>query len=531
MQMSRKRINKLAPVLACLGLAATAMAGCSSEEMPKGNTESIESTQALTNLSYWVQMHADAAAIMKSYGEIAAIKEIESKTGVKIDFQHPAQGQGGEQFNLMMASTSLPDVVEYGWNNYPGGAQKAIRDGKIIPLNDYLDHAPNFKKLLDENPEWRKQASTDEGDIIGFPFIRPVRELQTFAGPVVRKDWLDKLDLSIPRTIDEWYTVLKAFKEQDPNGNGKADEIPIMIGSAELAFIGAFGIPGGFYHEGNTVKYGPVQPEFKQYLETMNLWYNEGLLDKDFAANDNKMYDAKMTGNQVGAAVMAVGGGVGRFMDLMESKEPEFKLVGAPSPTLKSGDKAIFGQMDNPIAGIFTAITGSNKQVVETVKFLDYFYSEEGRMIANFGKEGVSYTMDNGYPKFMDSVMNHPDGLPLAQSLKQHVLSAIAGPFLQDVRYMEQYAARPEQQEALTVWAEPSNEKRMPPVTIAREDNSRYASIMNDINTYKDEMIVKFIMGAEPLDKFDGYVVTMKNMGIDEAIEMQQSGLERYNNR
>lgn len=531
MQMSRNIINKLIPVITCLGLAATAMAGCSSEKMPKGSTESTESTQPLSNLSYWKQMHSDVAAIMKSYGEITAIQEIENKTGVKIDYQHPAQGQAGEQFNLMMASKSLPDVVEYTWNNYPGGAQKAIKDGKIIPLNDYLDDAPNFKKLLDENPEWRRQASTDDGDIIGFPFIRPVRKLQTHSGPVVRKDWLDKLDLPIPRTIDEWYTVLKAFKEQDPNGNGKADEIPIMMGAGELAFTGAFGIPNGFYHEGNTVKYGPVQPEYKQYLTTMNRWYNEGLLDKDFAANDSKMYDAKITGNQVGAAVMAVGGGMGRFMDLMESKEPQFKLVATPYPTLQSGDKPIFGQMDNQIVGIFTAITGSNKHVAETVKFFDYFYSEEGRMIMNFGKEGVSYTMDNGYPKYTDSVMNNPEGLPLAQSVKKHVLSADAGPFLQDVRYMEQYAARPEQQEALTVWAEPSNEKRMPPITIARENNSRYASIMNDIDTYKNEMIVKFIMGAESLDKFDEYVATMKSMGIDEAIQMQQSGLERYNNR
>ncbi|MGV2806805.1 ABC transporter substrate-binding protein, partial [Clostridium perfringens] len=128
--------------------------------------------------------------------------------------------------------------------------------------------------------------------------------------------------------------------------------------------------------------------------------------------------------------VMAVGGGMGRFMDLMESKEPQFKLIATPYPTSQSGGKPIFGQMDNQIVGIFTAITESNKHIAETVKFFDYFYSEEGRMIMNFGKEGTSYTMVDGYPKYMDSVMNNPEGLPLAQSLKQHVLSADAGPFL-----------------------------------------------------------------------------------------------------
>ncbi|WP_199615826.1 extracellular solute-binding protein [Paenibacillus alkalitolerans] len=534
MQKNRKIFRKLAIGLSILALSTTAIIGCSSEKTTQGDTGSkgsTGSTQALTSLTYWVEMHADAAAIMKSYAEITAYKEIVKNTGVTLEFQHPAQGQTSEQFNLMVASKSLPDVVEYRWNAYPGGAKKAIKDGKIIPLNDYLDNAPNLKRLFDENPEWRKQASTDDGDLIGFPFIRPDKKLQTFVGPVLRKDWLEKLGLTEPKTIDEWYTVLKAFKEQDPNGNGEADEIPIMIAAGDIAFTGAFGVPNDFYLEGGTVKYGPIQPEFKQYLATMNKWYKEGLLDKDFAANDSKMYDAKMTGNLVGAAVMTVGAGIGRFMDLMASKDPQFKLAAVSYPTVNPGDKPIFGQKDNPVTGQFAAITGNNKHIAETVKFLDYLYSDEGHMIMNFGKEGETYTLVDGYPKFTDTVMKNPDGMPLAQALKKHVMSAIQGPFVQDMRYLEQYLTKPEQKEALTVWTEPTNEKKMPPITIANEDNSRYTSIMNDVNTYKDEMIVKFIMGAESLDKYDEYVNTLKQMGIEEAIKIQQSGLERYNKR
>ncbi|WP_178075896.1 hypothetical protein [Paenibacillus oralis] len=184
-------------------------------------------------------------------------------------------------------------------------------------MNDYLDHAPNLKKLLDDHPEWRKMASTDNGDLIGFPFIREDVTQQVFLGPAIRKDWLDKLNLSVPTTIDEWYTVLKAFKEQDPNENGEADEIPILIPAGELAFAGAFGTPNDFYRENDTVKYGPIEPGFKEYLATMNQWYNEGLLDKDFATTDAKMTDAKITGNQVGSAVLFLNGGIGKYMDLM----------------------------------------------------------------------------------------------------------------------------------------------------------------------------------------------------------------------
>ncbi|WP_342760311.1 extracellular solute-binding protein [Paenibacillus sp. PK3_47] len=535
--MRKKKTGRLVTVLAVLTLAASAMSACgggattASDEPSSGKQGPAEQTQKLTKLSYWVELFPDAAAIMKSYGEVTAWKEIMAKTGVQVEFQHPAQGQLAEQFNLMVASNTLPDVVDYGWNLYPGGAQKAIRDKKIVPLNDYLDHAPNLKKLLDANPEWRKMSSTDDGNIIGFPFIREDITQQVFLGPAIRQDWLDKLNLASPTTIDEWYTVLKAFKEQDPNGNGQADEIPILIPAGELAFAGAFGTPNDFFQENNTVKYGPIEPGFKDYLATMNQWYSEGLLDKDFATTDNKMRDAKITGNQVGSAVLFLNGGIGKYMDLMKESQPEFKIAGTVYPTLNPGEKPVFGYGDNAVTGIFTAITGSNKNVVETVKFLDYLYSDEGKLTMNFGKEGETYTMVDNQPKYTDLILKNPDGLPVSQAFRKHVMGATSGPFVQDKRHSEQYTTKPEQKAAMELWSSPTHEKRMPPSTIAAEDSSRYASIMTDVNTYKDEMMLKFIMGAEPLDKFDEFVETLKGLGIDEAIQIQQAALERYNNR
>ncbi|MFB5676251.1 hypothetical protein ACE5KN_15195 [Paenibacillus terreus] len=81
------------------------------------------------------------------------------------------------------------------------------------------------------------------------------------------------------------------------------------------------------------------------------------------------------------------------------------------------------------------------------------------------------------------------------------------------------------------MWSNITQEKRMPPVSISVEDSSRYSSIMTDVNTFKDEMILKFIMGTEPLDNFDNYVEMLKGLGIEEAIQIQQAALERYNNR
>ena len=113
-----------------------------------------------------------------------------------------------------------------------------------------------------------------------------------FQGPIVRKDFLDKVGLPVPVTIDDWYTTLKAFKEKDPNGNGKADDIPLTLflyttGQFDIfkgasAFIGAWNTTYNFYQENGTVKYGPLDSQFKDFLATMAKWYKEGLIDPDF---------------------------------------------------------------------------------------------------------------------------------------------------------------------------------------------------------------------------------------------------------
>ncbi|NKI19747.1 extracellular solute-binding protein [Paenibacillus dendritiformis] len=535
--MNRHRAKRagIAILAALMALTLAACSGGSGSNAQEAN--GAQPPEKLTNLTYWVQMVSQVSATLKSYNEIEAYKELERVTGVKVDFQHPPEGQQAkEQFNLMLTSDKLPDVIEYSWTSYPGGPEKAIKDGKIIRLNDLIDqHAPNLKKVLEEHPDWKKEIMTDEGSIYAFPFIRSHDRLKVFLGPTIRQDWLDKLNLDMPTTIDEWYTVLKAFKENDMNGNGKADEIPLYLAKGDVdastGFLGAFGINAGFYQEGGTVKYGPTDPRFKEFLTLMNKWYREGLLDRDFATTDAKLLEAKITGGQIGAAVLYTGSGIGNYNTLMKDKDPNFHLVAAPYPVMKKGDKQIWGYKDFAYTGIGAAITTSNKNPVETVKWLDYAYSEEGTLLFNFGKEGVSYTMENGKPAFKREVLNNPNGLPLIQSMSQHNRATFSGPFMLDIRFDEQYTTSPDQLKSKEIWAEPTLELKLPRTTPNSEESSRYASIMNDINTYKDEMYLKFIMGQEPLDNFDKYVKTIEGMGLQEAIGIQQNALERYNQR
>ncbi len=141
---------------------------------------------------------------------------------------------------MMLASGEYPDIMEIDFYNHPGGPNKAISDGYIIALNDYMQYAPNLVKYLEEHPEVDKMCKTDDGTYYAFPFIRGDKSLIVFSGLMLIKDWLDDLGLEVPTTIDEWHTVLTAFK----NEKGAEAPLSFLVDSlkSSAAFAGAFDV-------------------------------------------------------------------------------------------------------------------------------------------------------------------------------------------------------------------------------------------------------------------------------------------------
>ncbi|RXZ82942.1 extracellular solute-binding protein [Paenibacillaceae bacterium] len=496
-----------------------------------GQTEEQGPVDYPSSLSYWVGLNANASATMADLGESKLYKHLEQVTGTKVEWRHPA-GDGAqveEQFNLMIASKKLPDVIERNWASVTRGPDDAINTGTILRLNELIDeHAPNLKKYLDDHPEIKKMVMTDEGNIYSFPFIRGHEKLNVFFGPIIRKDWLDKVQMEVPTTVDEWEQVLTAFKEQNNGQPPFVQTISHMkIGHA---FIGAFGIPLEFYNDNGTVKYGSMEPEYKEYLTLMNRWYKLGLFDPDFAAMDTQLMDSKITTGNVLSFVGYTGSGIGKYMGLME-KDPEFELVATPYPTLNKGDTAVWGQKDFPYTGIGAAITTAAKNPEQIVRWLDYAYSPEGHNLFNFGIEGESFNMVDGKPTYTDVILDNADGLPVTQSMAQYIRAVYNGPFVQDPGYIEQYLVLPSQQEALVHWEKATNQLRMPMVSHTADESRKIASIMTDLNVYHEEMMLRFIMGSTSLDEYDNYVNTLKSMGIEEVLKIQQTALERFAQR
>ncbi len=548
-----RKKNVLAVILSA-ALAAATLAGCGGTDnkdgLQTGNSQTgssqagssqTDSTQAETGsqsgtaLTYWCELNQNVSANYSNLGETPFGKEWQKETGITVEFQHPPANQGSEQFSLMLADGELPDLLEYAWMNYPGGPEKAIKDGNIYELTDIINqYCPNLRKYLDENPDIDRMIKTDEGHYYCFPFIRGDDRLCNTIGLMLRQDWLEELDMEVPTTIDEWHDVLVAFR--DKKGATAPLSWEYTMGSLTSAnpFAYAYGTCREFYlGDDGKIHFGPAEDGYKQYLELFHQWYGEKLIDQDLASLQLDQVSAKITSGQAGASIGWAGSRMGTWVNAAVQTNPDFMLVCAPYPTINKGDQPQMGQIDNryPNQGS-VAITTSCKDIEAAAKLMDFAYGEEGHMMFNFGIEGESYNMIDGYPTYTDVILNNPDGWSVAQSLSAYIRGNYNGPFVQDIRYLEQYYTIDTQKESNLIWGATNAAKyKVPPVTPTTEESKEYSTIMNEINTYRDEMTLKFILGDESLDKFDEYVKTLNELGLERALEIQNAALDRYNAR
>lgn len=563
--MRKNNLTKAGALLLAVTMAAAALTGCGSkndavkaeaensqttaqpeaagtqtaEASEEKKEEAAEFSYPVENggtLTYWMDLNSNVAANYSNMGETPFGKKLQENTGIQIEFQHPAVGQATEQFNLLLADTTLPDLIEYNWLGYSGGPEKAIQDAVIIPLNDVIDqYCPNLKAYLEANPEIDRMIKTDDGTYYCFPFIRGSDKLVTSTGAMIRGDWLEELGLEVPTTIDDWHDVLTAFKEK----KGAAAPFTYWYANESLTdnnpFAYAYGAPRGLYlAEDGTIHYGAVEDGYKEYLMTMNQWMSEGLIDVDLATLTNDQVAAKITNGSSGASFGWCGSGMGNWTTAGQATNENYMLVPAPYPTLQKGEIPEFGQKDNNyVKGGAVAITTSCEDVELAARLLDYGYSEEGTMLYNFGIEGESYTLDaDGNANYTDLILNNPDGLSITHAMGGYMRANYNGPFVQNERYAEQYYQFDSQKDAMDVWSNTNMKDHLiPPITPTVEESKEQAQYLTEINTYRNEMTLKFILGNASFDEWDEYVETIQGMNLDRVLEIQNAALERYHSR
>lgn len=472
------------------------------------------------------------SAICKDITETPFWKGLQERTGVKLE---ATIVENDNAMALLIAGGELPDIIWWRPNKYSGGVPQMIADKVLEPMTqEELDKwAPDLAALFASEDEMRRNTTTDAGEIFGFPLAYGDPSLQVSAGLICRADWLEKLDMEVPKTPEQFLDMLRAFK------NEMGAEAPMIgyPGDYKAVFgdngyvTSAFGLPTTkFYQEDGVVKYGYAQPEYKEVLKFVKTMYDEGLIPKDYMTTEGSVIKANMYDGVSGCMWGAVGSGIGTYLKENAETNPEFDLVAIGPLVAKEGDRAMYGSQTGK-THVFTAfITPQCKNKELAMKVLNYGYSEEGNMYFNFGIEGESYEMINGYPTYTEVITNNPDGLTMQQGLAQYVRAWGTGPYVLRKEYFEQYSSLPRQQEALSTWTDNDCfEYMLPSYTLTTEESSSISVISGDISTYISEMFNKFVTGEVPLDAFETeYLPTLEKLGIDKYIEVVKGAVDRY---
>lgn len=454
-------------------------------------------------------------------------KYLEELTNVHIEFQvTPSSSYNDTMSSRIAAGQKLPDIF-----NMPSNAVDLAQQGMIIAQDELYDKYAYYSKKLFDEPgaefsSYKNLMKQADGKFYGFGNIT-VPTIQT---PVIMLNmkWMEKLHLNIPTTTDELFEVLQAFRDDDPNGNGKPDEIPLTAEGANLYVLGdAFGLQGMWNgswmldSEGKLI-HKKTSPQYKDFLTYVNKLYENKLLDKDILTVDWNKIQEYAANNLVGAAIYWSSGAIP-----LNSVSP---LVNDPSGNTRvfdpilplkgpSGIQALYNRLG--YGGDDMAISASSKNQELAFKWLDFIYaSPQAKDTIDWGIEGLTYKIVDG-----KKVKIIPEDKPWAEAL-----SAIGGG-----QQPKAYIQYPEfMQNVLPDWFKDHMSNFDPyykdpdvlgfKLTAAeKSETKKYSS---DLNTFIDESYAKFLMGNEPLSKYDDYLNKLKQIGYDKYMAVQQEAYE-----
>lgn len=456
--------------------------------------------------------------------DYAVVKKIKELTNVKLKgVLNDNVTDQKQAYNMMISSGDIADIAFF-WRD------ELFRDGvegAYLPLQDLIkEHAPNIQAILDQYPDAKKTATAPDGNVYYVPNFN---DGQAATGYYIRKDWLDNLGLEIPKTVDEFYNVLKAFKEQDANGNGdKNDEVPYFAREKKAItnhLLYMWDAKDSFYIDNGEVKYGQIDPEFKDAIKALSRWYKEGLIDPEIFTRGGKARDIMLNDN-IGGSTHDWFGSTASYNDKLKSSIEGFNWVPFLPPASTSG-KIIESRSRGTGNNRGAAISSKCADPITAIKFLDFCYSEEGRRLLNFGIEGEDYTMVDGQPVFANEVLSADNVLVALR--KRGVQINLA--YQQDFNYEKQWI-NPIAVKGMEMYIEADCFfPTFPYMNYTVEEQDRLNELNAAVKTYIEETVQKWILGVDDVDAtFDNYLETLNGMGIQELLKIQNTVYKRYIN-
>ena len=456
-------------------------------------------------------------------------KEAAKRTGVSLkNVASMATTSSQEAFNLLIASGDFPDIV--GGSSIKENVNQFGPEGAFVGLNDLIEkHAPNMKAYFDANPEIKSAISAANGELYYIPYLPDGKYGRAY---FIRTDWLKKLKLKTPENVDELYDVLVAFRDQDPNGNGKKDEIPFFDRDWEemLRLVTLWdGRSSGsdtrhdfHVHEGE-MRHGYTGIGYKNGIRNLAKWYKEKLIDPEIFTRGSRSREYLLSEN-LGGMTHDWFASTSGYNVSMADKVPGFELKAFAPPASISG-KRIEEHRRTPVKPEGWAITMANKHPVETIKYFDFFFSEEGRRMANFGIEGKHYDMIDGKAIFKPEVLNADKPI---NAQMWSVGAQIPRGFRQDYGYEKQWSNK-FALEGIALYDE--GDYLIPQflgVAFNKEEKAVYDKYWMSIQNYMLEMQQAWILGSRDVDAdWDKYMENVERMGYSKVIAVMQSAHDR----
>lgn len=463
--------------------------------------------------------------------KVSLVKLINEATNVYIDFQAVSGGFGEEEkFNLMIASGDYTDIIGvmnyYSATKNSAGHEKAIEDGVIIDLYDDLkEYAPNYWSRLTANDNAYMTMRTPSGMMgcVGQMLKKAGTENQ---GMIVRKDWLEASGVESLDTLAQFEEYLTYCK--DTYGAYSY----LMYSGMDTDFGAAFNItPGGFNVVDGEVIHSYTTQAFKDYLTTMNDWYQKGLFNDDFY-NDLDVTTVRTDmANDLCSFVDGGTEGMANIFD-MNPANTAMSLKAIPYPKAEGVDEVHVGFESRLLKNSDTwAVSTACDDHIPLMKLINWLYSEEADLMYNWGEEGVSYELDaEGNPQWTDLVVNNPDGLNFMFSSYLYA-SGIGSVYFPGVYDMEKgfYAYNDDILNAVDTLANLTDGANSLPmyVALSPDEQTEYTGYATDLETYAEGMVLKFILGDEPMSNYDAFLDTCMDMGLQEMTDLYQTAYDR----
>lgn len=431
-------------------------------------------------------------------------------------------------YNLMVSSGELADFISY---NNLAELEKLGHSGGLLALNDLIDeYAPNIKEELEVNPQFRKIATSLDGQIFVIPKIQTIEIAEA---DFIRKDWLEKLNIEVPQTVDELYDVLYAFRNDDPNGNGEKDEVPFFSRQGNRSFndvLNLWDAHEEFYVRDGKVTYGPMEDEFEIAMRNAVKWYSEGIIDKEWFTRGPKGRDILLGENLGGYCNDWVGSNCDYNVKLKDSI-PGFNFEYIIPVENQKGERKLHTTRSG-VPG--WGISSTCKDPVAAIKYCDFWFSDVGSKLINYGIEGVTYEEDKDGNIHYTKNITDTDKTVLYELRTYGVQYRIG--MIQDFNYEKAWItddalkADIELQEGGYVYVPIPKLNGRLGLKYTEETENEYSKLMADIEPYTKQMIQNWVLGIEDFEKtYPEYLEKLKDLGIERAIEINQEAFEIYN--